>query len=254
MSAVRRAVWALADPGFVSVVAVGILFGGFGATYPTAFLGESHAPGTAAGVLLGAVGALASAPIWAFAVGLSAAASPSSQALRLVHHAQGRGPLRMRMIELFSAASRLAAGAVAGSIGGFVSAACQRTKLADPQGLFALAPSAHALVTAATVALLSMFTGYLVGTAAGDASAGLLIVTAVLALSAVLVGAAYFTPSIGTTASMTPLGILLVATRDQIVAPQFTEELSTVPAQIGVLLWAVVVVAFAVLRTRRQVA
>lgn len=253
MIGVRRVVWLFSDPATVFAVAAGLACGGIGATYPTAFLGEGHAPGAGAGLLLGLVAALGASPLWAFGLAVAASAGPTARALRLVLHAHGRGQLAVRRTELGAVASRVVVGAVAGAAGGLVSVLLQPLTSDAPTGLFSLAPSAVSYVLAVGVAVLAVAVGYAVGAATADVSGSLILVSAVMTISAVLVGAAYFSPNVGFMASMTPLGGLLVAAKDQLLAPQFTDELSTLPALIGALLWTVLLLLAAARRTRRQV-
>jgi hypothetical protein len=244
----------LADPTSVLAVAAGIALGGVGATYPTTLLGEHHAPGPAAGVLLGLVAALGTAPLWILPIAVESSAGATARALRLIRHAHGQSVATTRAADVRRCVARTLLGVLAGGAGGLLSALLQWHAVGRAVSAGSLAPSPRAVATALVIAAATIVFGYVLGTVAADTSTALVAVVSVLAVSAVLLGATYFAPGFGPVASATPLGGLLVAAKDQLFAPQFTRELTTTPALIGAVLWTTALLALYARRIRNQVA
>lgn len=242
-----------ADPATVLAVSAGIACGGLGATYPTGLLGEQSAPGLWAGVLLGVVAALASAPLWMLPIAIDRSAGTTARSMRTLWHAHGQGPVTSRVGDLRACTLRLALGAFSGGTGGLFCALLQAGSVGRPAGPASLAPSPHALVTALGVAAFSILLGFAIGTASTDTGSALVVMVAALAVSAVLIGTTYFAPGVGPFASATPLGVLLVVSKDQLLAPQFTQELTTPYALIGAALWTSILVMLSLRRIRDQV-
>jgi hypothetical protein len=236
-----------------AAVFIGLSAGAIGASYPGSLLGERHAPGLAAGVLLGIVGGLATAPAWATFTAISVASDPDSAALRAVAHAGGTSQLKLRAWE-FLALVRLAAVTVAlAAVGGLIATVAESTVHGSANAAMASHPSIVAVGVALSVWAGALTLGFLVGIASGDGGRGIVITLAALAGGAILVGASYFSPAVSVVASCTPAGILLVMVREQIVAPQFTTMLSGTAAAIAAPAWISALLGIAVLQIRRRV-
>jgi hypothetical protein len=246
--------WSWHDPRVQLAVALGVVIGGVGAAYPTSFLGETHAPGLGAGALLGIGGVLATSPMWALVLAVASGGDGGAAGMRVLAHAHGRPQLVSRSTEVGQTLLLAMLAAVAGAVGGVVSAAVQTQTLHAARGELALAPRWSALAVGVGVLVASAALGYLVGAATGQAGLGILVVMGVIVASAILVGAAYFVPGTGTAVSATPAGILLVAARSGLLAPQFTNQLSPTVAWVAAPLWVALIVGFAVRRVVGRVA
>jgi hypothetical protein len=117
----------------------------------------------------------------------------------------------------------------------------------------ALSPGLKATAVCLLVALGGCATGYLVGVAGGRFVNGLLALAVVVAVGGVLLGVSYYASGVGELASVTPVGIIIVAIRSQVVSPQFTSNLSTTLAWVSTPLWVVLCVGLALRRLRRAV-
>jgi hypothetical protein len=246
--------WSWRDPKLRLAVLLGIVIGGFGAAYPTSFLGETHAPGLAAGLLLGIAGVLATSPLWALVLAAASGGDSGSAGIRVLAHAHGRSQLVTRSTEVGNTLLLAMAAALSGAVGGLISALAQAETLASAKGLFSLAPSWWALTIGVGALIASAALGYLIGVAAGQTSVGVLVVVCVIAASAILVGAAYFAPATTSVVSATPAGILMVVARSNFLAPQFTNQLSPSVAWVAAPVWVLLIVGFAVKRVVGRVA
>ena len=237
----RNATWR--DPLTHGLLCVGVVTGGAGAAYPTTLLGEKHAPGPIAGVLLGMSGALYSGVLWAVVTGVLLASARGTADQRAVAHAHGWSPPTARAAELRSAIPFLGIAAIGGMLGGIVSALAQTNGLADAPSLLALSPSPRTIAVAVLTSVTALLVGYLAGMSTRQPATAFLVYGSVLVGSAALIGGAYFSPALAGMASITPGGILIVLGRSELAAPQFTSQLSATTAAVSACFWMLVLLA-----------
>jgi hypothetical protein len=205
-------------------------------------------------VLLGIGGVLATSPLWALVLAVASGGDGGSAGMRVLAHAHGRPQLVTRSVEVAQTLLLATLATLGGGLGGLVSAITQTQTLHGAQGELSLAPGWSALAIGVGALAASATLGYLIGAASGHASTGILLVVSVIVASAILVGAAYFAPGTGPVVSATPAGILMVAARSDLLAPQFTNQLSPTVSWFAAPVWVLLIVGFAVRRVIWRVA
>lgn len=241
-------------PLLVPVWTIGMICGGLGASYPATLLGEPVPPSLISGVLLGLVGACVLSFSWAVPLGAVTSAGNDPASVRAAQFAHGTPQLRIRLRELASLFLCVLVVLLASALGGLVSVLAQDTRTGHPLSWGThLAPHPHAIMLALAAVVIAAVLGWLLGLGCGSMSSAVLIYVGALSSSALLVGASYFSSAFAWAAAISPAAVLLVGLRGQLIAPQFTEDLSAHLVAASTLLWALLILIAATRRVRSRV-